>query len=77
MKLAPVLTELVKPIPGVEVVQSGITVENIAIAVPLGDQGLLAASPSRRPNSRTTAPCRKSAANGSAIRTPTSASALH
>src|SRR5262245_23830316 len=41
MKLAPVLTELVKPIPGVEVVQRGITVENIAIAVPLHDQALL------------------------------------
>jgi polar amino acid transport system substrate-binding protein len=41
MKLAPVLTELVKPIPGVEVVQRGISVENIAIAVPLGDQALL------------------------------------
>ena len=35
MKLAPVLTELVKSIPGVEVVQRGITVENIAIAVAL------------------------------------------
>jgi polar amino acid transport system substrate-binding protein len=42
IKLAPVLTELVKPIPGVEVVQRGITVENIAIAVGLGDQALLA-----------------------------------
>ena len=41
MKLAPVLTELVKPIPGVEVVQRGITVENIAIAVALDDQALL------------------------------------
>jgi polar amino acid transport system substrate-binding protein len=41
MKLAPVLTELVKPISGVEVVQRGITVENIAIAVPLDDQALL------------------------------------
>jgi ABC-type amino acid transport substrate-binding protein len=41
MKLAPVLTELVKPIPGVEVVQRGISVENIAIAVPLNDQALL------------------------------------
>lgn len=41
MKLAPVLTEVVKPIPGVEVVQRGITVENIAIAVPLDDQALL------------------------------------
>jgi polar amino acid transport system substrate-binding protein len=41
MKLAPVLTELVKPIPGVEVVQRGITAENIAIAVPLDDQALL------------------------------------
>jgi polar amino acid transport system substrate-binding protein len=41
MKLAPVLTELVKPVPGVEVVQRGLTVENIAIAVPLDDQALL------------------------------------
>jgi polar amino acid transport system substrate-binding protein len=41
MKLAPVLTELIKPIPGVEVVQRGITVENIAIAVPRDDQVLL------------------------------------
>ena len=42
MKLAPVLTELVNPIPGVEVVQRGISVENIAIAVGLDDQALLA-----------------------------------
>jgi polar amino acid transport system substrate-binding protein len=42
MKLAPVLTELVKPIAGVEVVQRGISVENIAIAVGLEDQALLA-----------------------------------
>jgi ABC-type amino acid transport substrate-binding protein len=42
MKLAPVLTELVKPIPGVEVVQRGISVENIAIAVGVDDQALLA-----------------------------------
>jgi polar amino acid transport system substrate-binding protein len=41
MKLAPVLTELVKPVSGVEVVQRGITVENIAIAVSLADQTLL------------------------------------
>jgi polar amino acid transport system substrate-binding protein len=41
MKLAPVLTELVKPIPGVEVIQRGITVENIAIAVSPADQTLL------------------------------------
>jgi ABC-type amino acid transport substrate-binding protein len=41
VKLAPVLTELVKPVPGVEVVERGITVENIAIAVPLTDQALL------------------------------------
>jgi ABC-type amino acid transport substrate-binding protein len=41
MKLAPVLTELVKQLPGVEVVQRGITVENIAIAVPLGKYSLL------------------------------------
>jgi polar amino acid transport system substrate-binding protein len=41
MKLAPVLTELVKPVPGVEVVQRGISVENVAIAVPIADHGLL------------------------------------
>jgi glyceraldehyde 3-phosphate dehydrogenase len=41
MKLAPVLTELVKPIPRVEVVQRGVSVENIAIAVPLRDHSLL------------------------------------
>jgi len=41
MKLAPVLTELVKPIPGVELVCKGISVENIAIAVPLADDRLL------------------------------------
>jgi ABC-type amino acid transport substrate-binding protein len=41
MKLAPVLTELVKPVPGVEVVQRGISVEEIAVAVALDDQGLL------------------------------------
>jgi ABC-type amino acid transport substrate-binding protein len=42
MKLAPVLIELVRPLPGVEVVQKGISVENIAIAVGLDDQALLA-----------------------------------
>lgn len=41
IKLAPVLTELAKPVHGVEVVQRGITVENIAIAVGLDDQALL------------------------------------
>jgi polar amino acid transport system substrate-binding protein len=41
MKLAPVLTELVRPVAGVEVVQRGISRENIAIAVPLADEGLL------------------------------------
>ena len=41
MKLAPVLTELVRPIPGVEVVQRGISIEHIAIAVAPGDQALL------------------------------------
>jgi polar amino acid transport system substrate-binding protein len=42
MKLAPVLTELVKPIAGVEVVQRGISTENIAIAVGVTNQQLLA-----------------------------------
>jgi polar amino acid transport system substrate-binding protein len=37
MKLAPVLTELVSSVAGVEVVQRGISSEKIAIAVPLGD----------------------------------------
>jgi polar amino acid transport system substrate-binding protein len=41
MKLAPVLAELVKPVPGVQVVQRRITVENIAIAVSLDDHALL------------------------------------
>lgn len=41
IKLAPVLTELVRQAPGIEVVQRGITVEDIAIAVSLGDQALL------------------------------------
>lgn len=38
MKLAPVLTELVAPVAGVEVVQRGISREEIAIAVRLGDE---------------------------------------
>jgi ABC-type amino acid transport substrate-binding protein len=42
MKLAPVLTELVKSIPGVDVVQRGITTEDIAVAVARDDQALLA-----------------------------------
>ena len=42
MKLAPVLTELVKPIADVEVVQRGISTENIAVAVALDSQKLLA-----------------------------------
>ena len=42
MKLAPVLTELVKPIADVEVVQRGLSTENIAIAVGLKSQELLA-----------------------------------
>ena len=41
MKLAPVLTELVKPVSGVEVVQRGISREEIAIAVRLGDDDTL------------------------------------
>jgi ABC-type amino acid transport substrate-binding protein len=41
MKLAPVLTELVKPITGVDVVQRGLSTENIAIAVRSPDQQLL------------------------------------
>ncbi|RDH76712.1 amino acid ABC transporter substrate-binding protein [Mycolicibacterium moriokaense] len=42
IKLAPVLTELVKPVTGVEVVQRGLSTEDIAVAVGLGDQELLA-----------------------------------
>ncbi|MCZ8379586.1 ABC transporter substrate-binding protein [Mycobacterium sp. CPCC 205372] len=41
MKLAPVLTELVKHARGVEVVQKGLTTDEIAIAVAAGDQRLL------------------------------------
>ena len=58
MKLAPVLTELVKPIAGVEIVQRGISVENIAIAVPLADAGTTrATSQSLRKRWNTTERC--------------------
>ncbi|MBB2990490.1 ABC-type amino acid transport substrate-binding protein [Mycolicibacterium iranicum] len=42
MKLAPALAELVKAVPGVEVVQRALSVEDIAIAVNPSDQQLLA-----------------------------------
>lgn len=42
MKLGPVLDALVCSVPGVEVVQRGITTEKIAIAVPTTDAALLA-----------------------------------
>lgn len=42
MKLAPVLTELVKRVAEVEVVQRGLSTENIAVAVGRDDQELLA-----------------------------------
>lgn len=42
MKLAPVLGELVKSVPGVEVVQRNLSVEDIAIAVNPADTALLA-----------------------------------
>lgn len=42
MKLAPVLTDLVEPLPGIDVVQRGITAEKIAVAVPTSDAALLA-----------------------------------
>lgn len=42
MKLAPALAELVKEVPGVEVVQRNLSVEDIAIAVNPADQQLLA-----------------------------------
>ena len=41
MKLAPVLTELARSVPGVDVVQRGISIETIAIAVALDDQKLM------------------------------------
>jgi polar amino acid transport system substrate-binding protein len=41
MKLAPVLTALVRPVAGVEVVQTGISAEDIAIAVPSANHDLL------------------------------------
>ena len=40
MKLAPVLTELVRPVGGVEVVQRGISTERIATAVRHSDRKL-------------------------------------
>ncbi|WP_369803677.1 ABC transporter substrate-binding protein [Mycobacterium sp. NAZ190054] len=42
IKLAPALAELVREVPGVELVQRGLSVENIAIAVNPADQQLLA-----------------------------------
>ncbi|MGV0792557.1 ABC transporter substrate-binding protein [Mycolicibacterium sp. XJ1819] len=39
--LAPTLAELVKPVSGVQIVQKGLTVEHIAIAVKRSDQALL------------------------------------
>lgn len=42
MKLAPVLTELVKSFAGVEVVQRGLTIERVAVAVAPADRNLLA-----------------------------------
>lgn len=42
MKLAPTLAELVRAVPGVEVVQRGLSTEHIAIAVNSSDQQLLA-----------------------------------
>nr|WP_245541450.1 ABC transporter substrate-binding protein [Smaragdicoccus niigatensis] len=42
MKLAPVLAELVKPVPGVEIVQRGLDTEKIAIAVSRSNRALLA-----------------------------------
>ncbi|MCV7060522.1 amino acid ABC transporter substrate-binding protein [Mycolicibacterium vaccae] len=42
MKLAPALAELVKQVPGVELVQRGLSVEDIAVAVNPADQKLLA-----------------------------------
>jgi polar amino acid transport system substrate-binding protein len=42
LKLAPVLAELVKAVPGVHVVQRNLSVEDIAVAVNPADQSLLA-----------------------------------
>ena len=42
LALAPVLAELVKAVPGVDVVQRGLSVEDIAVAVNPADQALLA-----------------------------------
>lgn len=41
MKLAPVLTELVKPLPAIDVVQKGLSTEDIAVAVAGHDTALL------------------------------------
>jgi ABC-type amino acid transport substrate-binding protein len=71
MKLAPVLTELVKPVAGVEVVQQGLSVENIAIAVPLTDQGLLADITAVQAALERQEHCNGYVGNGWAIRTPT------
>jgi hypothetical protein len=73
MKLAPVLTELAMPIPGVEVVQRGICVENIAISLPLWETTVFSAisRPLRKPSSRT-GRCNGYDGNRWVIRTPTS-----
>ena len=42
LELAPVLAQLVKEVPGVDVVQGGLSVEHIAIAVASADQALAA-----------------------------------
>ena len=62
MKLAPVLTELVVPVAGVEVVQRNISAGGHRdCGPPWRGRGLLAADrPPRKPNSRTTAHCRAS-----------------
>ena len=76
MKLAPVLTELVKPIADVEVVQRGISTENIAVGVGLGQtKNSSRGSPLRRPSWKRTARCSESAGNGWVTPTPTRASA--
>ncbi len=76
LKLAPVLAELVKAVPGVEVVQRGLSVEHIAIAVTPADQQLLARLQVARPSWRRTAHCSGSGANGSATRTSTRVSGM-
>jgi ABC-type amino acid transport substrate-binding protein len=72
MKLAPVLTELVKPIPGVEVVQRGISVENMRSPSASTTRRSSPGSPARRDSWNRAECCNSYDGSGWEIRTSTS-----